>query len=75
MIRVERAGVYGHDVAARILAGFGAYRAVDGESVERIVRAAVPDPDLETCRARTPAGGASEGRHRPGCVIGILYPR
>src|SRR5215212_8559656 len=58
-VRIERAGVYTNDVAA-ILAGFGAYRTVDGQAVERIVGAAVPDPDRKPVWRELPQVGRLE---------------
>src|SRR5215203_4526617 len=60
---IERAGVYTNDIAAGILAGFGAYRAVDGQAVERIVKAAVPDPDRKPVWCELPQLGRLEVSH------------
>src|SRR5829696_173941 len=62
-VRIERAGVYTNDVAAGILAGFGAYRTVDGQAVERIVGAAVPDPDRKPVWRELPQVGRLEVGH------------
>src|SRR3712207_930855 len=43
--------------------GFGAYRAVDGETVERVIRTAVPDPDRKPVGRELPQVGRPEVRH------------